>query len=567
MNKTKKITTLQLAYGIIFLIALTLRLVNLDQAPLAENEAQHALCALDAQSANCGGISTIYTFFTGIFFAVFGDNNFASRFLPALLGSLLVLLPLLVEKKIERKSGLVLALCLALDPILIQTSRSADAFMLGMVFALYVLVFAWRQEYFTALLVFIFGMLSGTSFWGTLLLLAGVGLVKKKVGRMLQGEPERQEKFTCPFQSIKTNSPILLFSLMVWLIISTRFFANGSGILNPIQSAALLFKRGDVGSMTLTLPSQLRLVIFLFYSAFGMVLSVIAIFRKNTEQPELKQFGLVWLVLALLVYLFLGSSLYWAAWVSIPMWLLAAAEITRIAEYTYHNWKKQLIPGLIGLVVLIYLALQVLRLSYLISLGLDVQKNLLLLVAPLMLCLLLVFLYSYGWSGNAAMRVLEALLIVIGVLGLWRTANRAASITSSSEYEMIRARPYLHNTDTLLHEIESYRIAHGIFPSHLRIGLSLSEPNMSMVWLLRDYQVQEVAQVSAMNAAQFDLVIMDDTQLEPPAGFYGQELALLSNVKVFKSDYSGFLPNEILEWLIYRRGSLDLVNDALWFKF
>jgi hypothetical protein len=222
---------------------------------------------------------------------------------------------------------------------------------------------------------------------------------------------------------------------------------------------------------------------------------------------------------------------------------------------------------LIGLVVLIYLALQVLRLSYLISLGLDVQKNLLLLVAPLMLCLLLVFLYSYGWSGNAAMRVLEALLIVIGMLGLWRTANRAANITGSSEYEMIRAGPYLHNADTLLHEIESYRIAHGIFPSHLRIGLSLSEPNMSMVWLLRDYQVQEVAQVSAMNVAQFDLVIMDDTQLEPPAGFYGQELALLSNVKVFKSDYSGFLPNEILEWLIYRRGSLDLVNDALWFKF
>lgn len=567
MNRIKKFTTLQLAYGIIFLIALTLRLVNLNQAPLAENEAQRALCALDIQSASCEGTAVIYTFFTGIIFVIFGDNNLTSRFLPALLGSLLVLLPLLLEKKMERKNGLVLAFCLALDPILIQTSRSADAFILGMVFALYTLAFAWRQEYFIALLVFIFGMLSGTSFWGTLLLLGGVWLMEKLVRQMSHKEPEQQGKFTCPFQTIKTNSPILLFSMTVWLIISTHLFTNIGGILNPIQSAALLFKPAGLGNLMLTLPAPLRFAIFLFYSAFGLVLSIAAIFRTDPKQSILKQFTMVWMVLAMLVFLFPKFSLYRAAWVCVPMWLLATAEFFRIAQNTYHNWKKLLIPCLIGLVVFIYLALQVLRLSYLISLGLDVQKNLLLLVVPILLCLLFILLYSYGWSGNAARQVVEALFILIGLLGLWRTASRAANLSGSAEYEVVREALYLHNADTLLNEIEEYRISHGIFPADLRIGLSLGESTQSMNWLLRDYQLQEVVPASILNSSQFDVMITYDIQINPPVGFYGQDLELLSNVKVFKADYSGFLPKEILEWLIYRRGSLELVDYALWFKF
>lgn len=568
MKKTEKFTKLQLVYAMIFGIALLLRLVNLGQTPLAENEAQAALCALDVQSLGCGSISSFYTFFTNIFFVIFGDNNFSSRFLPALVGSLLVLLPFLFEKKAGRKTGLVLALCLALDPILIQISRSADSFILGLVFVLYTLAFIWRQEYLKALLVFVFGTLSGASFWGTLMLLVGVWLLEKLFHRLLRSAPERQEEaFTCPFQSIRMNSPVFLFAMLVWLVISTHFFTDIGGLLNPVQSLALLFGPSKPGNMALTVPAQLRFAIFLFYSAFGLVLSIAAIFHRDPERSPLKQFAATWMVLALLVYLFLGSSLYSIAWVSIPMWLLAAPELFRIAENIYHNWRKLLIPCLIGLVVLIYLALQILRLSYLISLGLDVQKNLLLLVVPVILCLLFILLYSYGWSGNAAMQVVEALFILVGMLGLWRTANRAADLSGNAEYEVVREAPYLHNADTLLDEIEEYRISQGIFPADLHIGLSSDEFTQSMKWLLRDYQLQEVVQASPLNSDQFDVMIIHDTQIDPPAGFYGQDLALLSNVKVFKVDYSGFLPNEILEWLIYRRGSLDLVHVALWFKF
>ncbi|NMC45329.1 MAG: hypothetical protein GYA52_00705 [Chloroflexi bacterium] len=567
MKKTEKFTILQLVYGMIFVIALLLRLVNLGQTPLAENEAQAALCALDVHSLDCGGISSFYTFFTSIFFAIFGDNNFSSRFLPALVGSLLVLWPFLLEKKAGKKTGLVLALCLALDPVLIQISRSADSFMLGLVFVLYMLAFIWRQEYLKALLFFVFGTLTGASFWGTLFLLAGVWLLEKLFQRLLRSAPERQEAFTCPFQSVKMNSPVFLFAMLVWLVISTHFFTGLGGLLNPVQSLALLFSPSKPGDMALTVPAQLRFAIFLFYSAFGLVLSIAAIFRRDPERAPLKQFAATWMVLALLVYLFLGSSLYSIAWVSIPMWLLAAPELFRIAENIYHNWRKLLIPCLIGLVVLIYLALQILRLSYLISLGLDVQKNLLLLVVPVILCLLFILLYSYGWSGNAAMQVVEALFLLLGMLGLWRTANRAANLSGNAEYEVVREAPYLHNADTLLDEIEEYRISQGIFPADLHIGLSSGEFTRSMKWLLRDYQLHEVVQASTLNSGQFDVMINRDPQIDPPDGFYGQDLALLSNVKVFKVDYSGFLPNEILEWLIYRRGSLDLVHVALWFKF
>ena len=58
-----------------------------------------------------------------------------------------------------------MALCIALDPILIQVSRSADATMIAVAFIFYIIVFMVRQDHKTAFILVFFGMQSGPAFW------------------------------------------------------------------------------------------------------------------------------------------------------------------------------------------------------------------------------------------------------------------------------------------------------------------------------------------------------------------------------------------------------------------
>ena len=74
-----------------------------------------------------------YVLLTGVVFTILGDSTFSARFIPALAGSLLILIPLLVVSRIRQipaldtvivRAGLViLAFGMAIDPGLVTVSR------------------------------------------------------------------------------------------------------------------------------------------------------------------------------------------------------------------------------------------------------------------------------------------------------------------------------------------------------------------------------------------------------------------------------------------------------------
>ncbi len=116
-------------FGSAILLALAARLVNLGIPGLNDAEANWALQALrTAQGMPIWlGSQPAYVQLTSALFAFLGSNNFLARLWPALAGSLVVLVPLLLRSYVGRLPALLLAFLLAIDPGLLAISRQAGS--------------------------------------------------------------------------------------------------------------------------------------------------------------------------------------------------------------------------------------------------------------------------------------------------------------------------------------------------------------------------------------------------------------------------------------------------------
>ena len=136
-------------YAFAFAIALAVRFIGLGAMPLTDAEAAPALQALHlSQSANPTlDPHPLYILTTSILFLAFGGGtNFLARFIPALIGSLLVLAPLLFEDRLKPRPSLILAFFLALDPGLVAISRQAASPILAITFLVFTVGFFNKQS-------------------------------------------------------------------------------------------------------------------------------------------------------------------------------------------------------------------------------------------------------------------------------------------------------------------------------------------------------------------------------------------------------------------------------------
>jgi hypothetical protein len=566
MKILEKLTVTHLIYAIILIVAIALRLVNLNGVSLTNNEAQHALCALDGHRQGCEEISRLYLFFTNTIFTFFGANNFFARVFPAMIGSLIVLIPFMLESLIDRKSGIVLAVCLALDPILIQTSRAADSTIIGIVFILFLGTFLLKRNWMAALVIFAFGLLSGTSFWIGLIILGMAYGVTWLLTRKNEGEELHRNNSMDALKNQIKNKNYLLILFLLWVGISTRMLTDLRGLLSPLKSLVAIFPSDATLMVKATLPTDVRLIAFLFYSFYAIIFSFSAFFHAEQNQNRRNLFFLIWILLGMVVYLVPQFPLYEAAWICIPMWVLAASRMVQIGNAALQEKKAIRIPILVGIAILVFLSLQVIRLHYLLSVGLDLSKNLALLVAPLVLCILFILLYGYGWSKIHALQVVSVLFLLCGTFALVRNANRSANITDTIEYELIREGSYLKNTDILIEEIENYRTKNEILPEDMDIALSSNDQTEGMEWVLRDYSVSIISELSENESSSYEVLILNSDSTQAFPEHESENLVLFSKLAWVQEDYSGFLPNEILEWLIYRTATLQNETCTVWFR-
>ena len=128
-------------YGLAFLIALGLRLLQLGTAPLTDSEANLALQALHIANGTRPllGPQPAYILLTSVLFLIFESTNFLARLVPALVGSAMVFAPMFFREKLGARPALILAFLFAIDPGLVALSRLAGGVVLAVAFTL----FAW----------------------------------------------------------------------------------------------------------------------------------------------------------------------------------------------------------------------------------------------------------------------------------------------------------------------------------------------------------------------------------------------------------------------------------------
>ena len=116
-------------------VALVLRLANLDAAPLDSREAREAMLAWQAVAGEgmpaVGAYSPLLFAGNVVLLFFFGASDVVVRLWPALFGTVLVLTPALFPRRLGRVGGLIAATYLAISPTTLLLSRQLDGTIIG----------------------------------------------------------------------------------------------------------------------------------------------------------------------------------------------------------------------------------------------------------------------------------------------------------------------------------------------------------------------------------------------------------------------------------------------------
>jgi uncharacterized membrane protein len=398
-------------YALAFVAALAMRFIQLGAMPLSDAEAESALQALAvAQGAKPAlGAHPLYILSTSLLFFAYGGAgaNFLARFFPALVGSLLVFVPLLfVDERIKPRTGVLLACFIALDPGLVALSRQAASPILAVTFTLLALGFFSKDRIRLTGVASALALLSGPSVW--------LGILGLGITWAISQIFERRD----PRQFILHPSSFILAFLSTFIVAGSLFFIAPNGLSAALASIPAFFSRWTVASEF----TPLRLMFSLgIYQPFAILLALIATVRGWWVGSKRIIPLSIWFWVALLLAIFLPArEIGDLAWALIPLLALASIELTRKVDVYPEERKEGL--GAMLLTVFIWTFMW-LDFSGMAATPLGDQSRyvmrLWLLGGAAILLALSLLLVAAGWSARVAQTGgIWGLALGLGLLGL-----------------------------------------------------------------------------------------------------------------------------------------------------
>ena len=405
-------------YLLAFAIAITLRFAQLGNMPLSDAEAAPALQALRISQSTATELAPhpFYILSTSILFLLFGGGtNAFARFIPALVGSLLVVAPLLFDNRIKPRPSLLLAFFIAIDPGLVAISRQAASPILAIVFTVLTVGFINKNKFSWAAVTAAFALLSGPSLWFGLL---GIGIaysiyqlfnvVIKKSGDAITE--------TTSLSSLFAPSNLLTLAF-TFLLAGTLFFIVPGGLGAAFSSIPTFVNTWF--DFSETTPSMV-LISLLVYQPFAVLLALIALIRGWVKGLRRIMFLSIWLLVALLLVIFLPArQIADLAWVLIPLNALAALELVRHLKVFPEERRE--VAGVTFLTVFIWLFawLGMAGINWFPADSSEFRLRIGILIGAVFLLILSLLLVAMGWSIRVA-RIggVWGMAIGLGLLGL-----------------------------------------------------------------------------------------------------------------------------------------------------
>ncbi|MBN1979306.1 MAG: hypothetical protein JW918_18065 [Anaerolineae bacterium] len=557
-------------------LALVLRLANLDAAPLAAHEAREAMLAWRAvtgQGMPDGGYSPFLFAANALLFALCGASDALARLWPVLFGSAFVLTPLLFRQRVGRVGALAAGLYLAISPMALFASRQLDGA---------VMVALGGAVFFGGSLRFVE---AGSKTW---LILAAVGLAlavtsgPSAAGMLLSlGLACLGFGWSWPVARVR----------WLWACVRPHFGHVSAAFLVAFIALATglgwnlhgVGAAGDMLSAWLSrfgVASLLPIVTLAVYEPLALLASLIGlvwfVWRKGRFFQK-RRFGLLlglWIGVALLLLSIASPQVpARAVWVVLPLALLGGISVEAVAQNwrVFKRWRGEWIYACIILVLWVYLYLRFASYGWQSSRApLDLVVGIIAFVLPLLLLVLAAigFAVFSGDDREAVSEIVGGAKVVlwgtaVGVGGALLLATFSigwgcAHVRPADPRELLVYDPTADEVHDLVQTLRDISWRETGLP--MALGLAYEAPaNSVLTWYLRDFDAaRRVDDLRGLEPWELSVVVTlhRDWPSELPEGvsLAGRDFALSRSWSPRKLGCALEWPpcNESMEWLFYR---------------
>lgn len=552
-------------YILAFVLALTLRLLNLGAAPLSAFESDLALRGLDLAGRAAGplGSQPVYIVLTGMFFSIFKATDASARLLPAVTGSFLVFLPLLFKTLLgsttrTRTAGVIFAFAVALDPGLVAVSRMAGSPILALVFSLLAAGFIWQGNAVLAGLLAGLALMSGPDIIQGAAAFGLAVLVALIFPSKFTSHSTISQQTTAQFHDHAFWRKLILFTCLVIVsggLIWLRFPQGLASLSNTIP-AYLAGWLQTSGIPAFRLPATL-----LLYQPLALIFALVAIARAwwtEPPQPNHNRFLSLWAGCALvLAMIYPSRQVAGLIWTLIPFWLLAASELSQHLPDLSVSTQK--LPG-IGLASAITLFIfliwyNLLRLS---SLGAQFYLYAAIIGGLILMAVIVIILVTLGWGMDATrFGMVWGTSLILGAYMLSAMWG-ASQVRPNDPVELWTIAPGTGQVKELLTTIKDLSSWRYGLKNSIDIHTNLSTPDLQ--WALRDFP--NAVYMTTLNYDLLpDVILTGQSQMETGtlSGYRGQQLVWSRTAL-----WQGIFPPNLLRWLTYRELPTTSQPIILW---
>lgn len=533
--------------GILLFTVLT-RFLNLGGIPLSEMEASQAISFLP-QSVGISSWSgePLYHTLTSLLVGVFTPTNTLIRFIPALAGFLLVLLPLFFRYYLGERVAILLSIILAIDPALVYLSRITGGILLGLVFGAFALLMALRGKPSAAGALAGLCLISSSAFWIFLVPLSGAVLITRLVTKKPGGTETA-------FLAMLSQRTFWLSGIFAILLGSTAFLIQPQGvgaILGPIGGFLTTWSRSD------GLPLQSIGIGVLVYFLPILITGIWGAVRGLLDGSRQSWFLVTWFIFSLIVMILLpGRQLPDFVIASIPIDLLAAKELSRHLHLDVEEKLPILGVSLLVFTVFIFCYFSIARLAY----STDVKQLWLAVAGAAAILILSAILIILGWSQRIAFRGYFWGVFIILTLSALSTAWRVTGNGTDGMVEMMGpgvSHPQLGLLHRTINDISKQNMLSKEIVNIDVAGVSSD----ALSWELREFtNLHLVAAVE--KGSSTDIVISPpDLDVSLADGYRGQDFTLGMTI-----DWERFNLVDWIAWMVRRRVLTDESKVVLWVR-
>lgn len=568
--KIPRLTLETTLFALAFVLALVIRLVGLGALPLGDAEATWAMQALDLARGTLpvGPQHPAYAVLTGALFSLLPADNALARLFPALAGSLLVLLPCFLRRRLMSvpgyapAMGVLLAFALALDPGLVALSRTAGSPVAAAAFALLALATFYDRRPLWAGTFAALAVLSGPGVWLGALSLGLAALLVFLVDRAGWLAPLSSQEVDAP-----VDGPAAPFDWreaaiaagITLLVCGTLFLRYLAGLGGIAAALGNFFQGWATPSGE---PAARVLGSLLIYQALALGLGLVAWVRGWISGNGLVQRLGIWAVAATLVVVaYPARQTGDLVWALIPWWALAASLVADSLPASGLPWdEEETFDGRIALghALLVALLLVVGRTYVMFVLtGRIDWRGWLIGVVVLLMAAVATALFGLSWSFRTAGRGLVwGIVVGVGVSTL-AALSAVGQARPNAAAALWYPNPAAGQVDLLVSTLEDLSEWHTGERHELDV-VALDIP--SLRWALRNFRQASFA--ADTGAGLSPSVLITTLQNDSPAlqaSYRGQDFDWW-----ITPNWTGFLPPDWLRWMAYGDAPVNREPVILW---